>query len=136
MEEREKVEVFERVVIAWNSGDLDGVVAELTPDFEWDCTHSGIPGLSEVYRGHEEYLQFAKSWRETLGPTQLMLEEARELDDGRLYVGVHQTATGPQSGVDVEIHFAQILEFDGDKTSRAELFGSRDEGKLAAGLKP
>jgi hypothetical protein len=94
MEEREKVEVFERVVIAWNSGDLDGVVAELTPDFEWDCTHSGIPGLSEVYRGHEEYLQFAKSWRETLGPTQLMLEEARELDDGRLYVG----STKPQPG--------------------------------------
>jgi hypothetical protein len=31
----------------------------------------------------------------------LMLEEARELD-GRLYSLVRRTATGPQSGVDIE----------------------------------
>ncbi len=134
MEERTKVELYERVIAGWNSGDLDRVVDQLTPDFEWDCSQSGIPDLTRVYRGHEEYLEFAKSWRETLGPTQLRLEEARELDDGRLYVGVHQTATGPQSGVDVELHFAQILEFDGQLAKRSQLFGRVEDARAAAGL--
>jgi hypothetical protein len=60
--------------------------------------------------------------------------ESEVLDDGRLFVVVDQKATGPQSGVDVENPFVQILEFDGDKTSRAELFGVADEGRAAVGL--
>jgi ketosteroid isomerase-like protein len=134
MQVEEKIALFERVVAAWNQGDLEGVIAEVTPDFEWDCTRSEIPGLSDVYRGREGYLEFAKTWRETLGETQLMLEEARELDDGRLYIGVYQRATGPQSGVDVELHYAQILEFDGGRVSRSELFGSVPEARAAVGL--
>lgn len=134
MEAREKVELYERVILGWNSGDFDLILAQLTPDFEWDCTDSGIPGLSDVYRGHEEYLRFTTSWREALGQSKLELEEARELDDGRLYVGVYQTAIGPQSGVNVDLHFAQILEFEGEKASRSQLFGRVQDGRAAAGL--
>lgn len=134
MQEREKVELFERVIVAWNGGDLGAVVAELTPDFEWDCTESGIPDLSGIYHGHDGYLQFARSWREALGDTRLELEEARELDDGRLYLQIYQTATGKQSGVDVDLHYAQILEFEGQKTSRSQVFGLVEDGRAAAGL--
>jgi ketosteroid isomerase-like protein len=134
MQEREKVELFERVVVAWNRGDLDAVLAECTPDFEFDLTRSDIPGLSEVFRGRDGYLKFATSWRETMGPTRLELVESEELDDGRLFVVVRQKATGPRSGVEVENPFAQILEFDGDKANRGELFGVAEEGRAAAGL--
>jgi ketosteroid isomerase-like protein len=134
MQVREKVEVMERVIVAGNRGDDDAVLAECTPDFEYDLTHSAIPDLTEVYRGRDGYLKFATSWRETMGPTQLELVESEERDDGVLFVIVLQKASGPQSGVDVENAFAQILEFDGDKVSRAELFGDADEGRRAAGL--
>ena len=134
MQEREKIELFERVIVAWNGGDLGAVVAELTPDFEWDCTESGIPDLSGIYRGHDGYLQFARSWREALGDTRLELEEARELDDGRVYIRVYQTATGPQSGVNVDLHYAQILEFEGQKVCRSQLFGRVEDARAAADL--
>jgi ketosteroid isomerase-like protein len=134
MEEPEKVALMQRVIDAWNEGDLDALLAECTPDFEFDLTQSGIPDLSGVFRGREEYLKFATTWRETMGSTQMELVESQELADGRLFVVVSQRATGPQSGVDVENPFAQILEFDGDKTNRAELFGVADQGRAAAGL--
>jgi ketosteroid isomerase-like protein len=134
MQVREKVDAMERVIVAWNMGDLDAAFAECTPDFEYDLSHSAVPGLTGVFRGREGYLKFATTWRETMGPTRLDLVESEELDDGRLFVIVSQRATGPLSGVNVENSFAQILEFDGDKVSRAELFGDADEGRRAAGL--
>jgi ketosteroid isomerase-like protein len=132
--ERQKLELFHHVLDAWNRGDLDGVLAECTPDWEWDMTRSEVPGLSEAYRGREGYLTFAQSWRETLGPTQLEFEEGCELDDGRLYTLIHQTATGPQSGVAVELHYVQITEFEHGKIKRSAVFGDREEGRAAAGL--
>lgn len=134
MDERQKVEIFERTNAAWNRGDLDAVLAECTPDFEWDMSTSSVPGLTGVFHGRDGYLNFAQQWRETMGATQLELEEARELDDGRLYTLIRQTATGPQSGVDVELYYVQISEFDGGKVSRSQVFGDRDEGRTAAGL--
>jgi ketosteroid isomerase-like protein len=134
VDEQQKVELFERTIAAWNRGDLEAILAECTPDFDWDMTRSFVPGQADVYRGRQGYLRFAQSWRETLGPTQLELEETRELDDGRLYALIRQTATGPQSGVDVELHYVQITEFDGSKIKRSEVFGQRDEGRAAAGL--
>jgi ketosteroid isomerase-like protein len=134
MEKGEKVELFELAVTAWNSGDFEAMLGLLTPDFEWDCRRSQIPGLSELYQGHDEYLSFARSWRETLGATHLELEDVQELDDGRFYTLIRQTATGPQSGVDVELHYVQLNEFEGSKIKRSIVFGDRDEGRAAAGL--
>jgi ketosteroid isomerase-like protein len=134
MGEEEKIELTERICAAWNRGDLDALLEECTPDFEYDLTRSGIPGLTEVFRGPEEYLRFASTWRETMGSTRLRLDEARELEGGRLFVVMYQAATGPQSGAGIEEPFVQILEFDGGRCSRAELFGDPAKGRAAAGV--
>jgi hypothetical protein len=51
MDERGKLEIFERAVRAWNSGDLDQVAASLSADHEWDLSHAGIPGETGFARG-------------------------------------------------------------------------------------
>jgi ketosteroid isomerase-like protein len=56
MQERAKVALMQRIIDAWYRGDLDAVLAECTPDFEFDLTGSDIPGLSDVYRGRDGYL--------------------------------------------------------------------------------
>ena len=132
MEEREKLEFFERALAAWNKGEIDEVLAESTEDFEWDLSRSDIPGLQRIYRGREEYLEFAQSWREAMGATQVEIEEARELDDGRLYVQLLQTATGELSGVPVDIHYVQ--SFDGSRANRGEVFTDPRKARAAAGL--
>jgi ketosteroid isomerase-like protein len=134
MDEKAKVAVFERVADAWNRGDFEAMLDLIVADFEWDCRPSHIPGLSELYRGHDGYLDFVRSWRETLGPTQIEVLEARELDDGRFYTLIRQTATGPRSGVEVELEYVQLSEFEGTKVSRSAVYGDRQEGRAAAGL--
>jgi hypothetical protein len=78
LDERGKISVFEREIAAWNRGDLRAVIAELDGDHEWDVTRSDIPGETEVHRGHDAYLGFARRWREALGSTQLEIVEVKE----------------------------------------------------------
>jgi ketosteroid isomerase-like protein len=136
MEEREKVELFERAIEQWNKGDLEEIVAAGTPDIEWDLTQSDIPGETGVYRGAEEYLRFARGWREALGPTQLELEEAFELDDGRLFALLTQKGTGVRSGVNVDIQYVQILSFEGSRWKSCVVFTDLGKARAAAGLDP
>jgi ketosteroid isomerase-like protein len=134
VDERAKIELQERGLAAWNIGDLEAVTATFTPDFEWDLTRSDIPGQSRLHRGKAEYLTFARAWRESLGPTQVTLEEAFELDDGRLFVLILQSGAGARSGVAVDVHYVQIISFAGDKACRVEVFTDERKGRAAAGL--
>ncbi len=136
MDERGKIELFERAIAAWNRGDLDGVVAEISEDHEWDMTRSDILGETDVHRGHEGYLGFARRWRETLGPTQVEIADTEELPDGRLFVLLKQAGTGAQSGADVDIDYVQILSFDGDKVTGTEVFTDPAKARAAARLDP
>jgi ketosteroid isomerase-like protein len=134
MDEKGKIEAFQRALDAWNRGELTGVTAEFSEDHEWDLSSSGIPGETEVLRGHEEYLRFAERWRDMLGPTQVQTEEARELDDGRLYVLIRQSGTGASSGAEVELHYVQIITFEDAKATRTEVYLDLQTARAAAGL--
>jgi ketosteroid isomerase-like protein len=71
-----------------------------------------------------------------LGPTQVELEEATELDDGRLFFRIRQSGTGASSGADVEIDYVQIITFEGDKATRTEVYTDVQRARAAAGLDP
>jgi len=132
----EKTRLFEQAMDAWNSGNPAGVLDTCTPDFEWDLSRSDIPGLSKVHRGLEGYMEFARAWMEALGPTQVALKEAIELDDGRLFAVVTQTGQGSQSGVNVDLVYAQVITFEGEKASRCEVFTDQRKARAAIGLEP
>ena len=127
-------EIVARALDAWNRGELTELTGWLAEDHEWDLTRSYIPGENQVYRGREAYLGFARRWREALGPSQLELEEVRELPDGRLFTLIRQTATGVQSGASVDLRYVQISTFAGAEITRTEVFGDHREGRAAAGL--
>jgi ketosteroid isomerase-like protein len=136
VDERGKISVLERQISAWNRGDLDGVIAGLGEDHEWDLTRSDIPGEKEVHRGHEAYLGFAQRWRETLGSTQLEIVEVKELPDGRLFSVLKHSGSGTHSGAEVERRTVQLLSFKGDTVTRTEVYGDLGQGRAAAGLGP
>jgi ketosteroid isomerase-like protein len=136
VDERGKIELAKRALVAWNRGDLDTVISKASEDLEWDLTRSDIPGESKLHRGPDAYLRFARRWREALGPTQVELEEAKELPDGRLFALIKQSGTGTRSGVDVDIHYVQIYTFASDKIARVEVFTDQRKGRAAAGLEP
>ena len=134
MDEQGKIDLFKRMIVAWNAGDLDKVAAEFSDDFEWDLRRSDIPGEMQLHRGRDAYVRFARRWQDTLGPTQVELEEAIELPDGRLYLLIQQSGTGARSGANVDIHYVQIHAFEGAQTTGAEVFTDQRKGRVAAGL--
>jgi ketosteroid isomerase-like protein len=136
MDEKGKIEVFKRALDAWNRGELTRVTAELSKDHEWDLSGADIPGETGIVRGHEGYLGFARRWREVLGPTQVQIEDAKELDDGRLFVLIRQSGTGASSGADVEIDYVQIVTFESDKATRTEVYTDVQRARAAANLDP
>jgi ketosteroid isomerase-like protein len=136
VDEKGKVEVFERALDAWNRGELTGVTATFSDDHEWDLSSSGIPGETGIHHGHGEYLQFAGRWRDMLGPTQLQTEEVTELPDGRLFAVIRQSGTGASSGADVVLHYAQIITFEDEKATRTEVYADLQRARTAAGLDP
>ena len=51
---RANVETVRRAVDAWNADDLDGFLAELDPDVEWQpAIEPGLEGKATTYRGHD-----------------------------------------------------------------------------------
>ena len=56
----ENVEIMRRAYAAFNRGDIDGMVADVAPDFEYVPAAGVIPGVMGVYRGPEGL----KRWRE------------------------------------------------------------------------
>ena len=96
-------------------------------------TSRGRPGSTG---GEDEYLRFARGWREALGPTQLEIEEAFELDDGRLFGRLTQAGTGTRSGADVDMEYVQILSFEGNSVKATMVFTDLAKARAAAGLEP
>ena len=54
---QENVELVRRAYEAFNRGDLDGMVADFAPTFEYAST-GAIPGAGGVYRGQDGMRQF------------------------------------------------------------------------------
>lgn len=137
MNEATKIEAVESVIGAWNRADSRAMTAQASPDYEFDLRRSDIPGESVCHQGPDALIAFSDRWRELLGPTQIVLEEAEELPDGRLFILIRQVGTGTQSGADVEAHHVHLHTFDeGGKVMRTEVFTDRSKGWAAAGLLP
>jgi ketosteroid isomerase-like protein len=66
-----------------------GIVA---PEFEW-VLPAEAPGLQQVYRGREGWVEFMRTWTEDFDWS-IELEEAIDAGDGRVVVRTRQRAIG------------------------------------------
>jgi ketosteroid isomerase-like protein len=135
MDVDQKVEIFQRVIAAWNRDDIDAVLAYCADNWEWDLSDSDLPGESRVHRGGE-FRGFAQRFKETIGAAPAKIEGYAELEDGRLYVKIHMSGTGAQSGVEVALTYVQILSFEAEKVRRIEAFTDPAKARAAAGVVP
>jgi ketosteroid isomerase-like protein len=130
---RDKVDIAKRAVDAYNRRDVDGAFAELvTPDFEFHAGTGRALG-GDVYRGREGAERFDRDRGETWEEVQQVAEEFRDLGD-RVLVLATIKGRGRASGAPVEVAFAAILDFRGDRIWRIRAYFDRAEGLRAAGL--
>jgi ketosteroid isomerase-like protein len=55
---QENVEAIRRAYEAYNRGDLESMVVDIAPEFEYETT-GAVPGTRAVYSGPEGWREFA-----------------------------------------------------------------------------
>ena len=129
---QENVELARRAYEAFNRGDLDGMVADFAPTFEYAST-GAIPGAGGAYRGADGMREFLGwLWNEFESPR----AEVGELIEAGDQVLAELTlrGRGKQSGVEASWDVWQLWTVVDGKIVRGEGFMDRTEAREAAGL--
>jgi uncharacterized protein len=128
----ENVEVVRRGYEAFNRGDLDGMVADFAPTFEYVAS-GAVPGTGGVYRGPEGLKEFMGWFGEFSGAR----AEINELIDAgdQVLVGITARGRGKQSGVESGWHVWHLWTLREGKIVRGQGFTDRAAVLEAAGLR-
>ncbi|MCD6015882.1 MAG: hypothetical protein K0R88_1966 [Solirubrobacterales bacterium] len=129
---QENVEIARRAYEAFNRGDLQTMVANLAPNFEY-ATTGAIPGMTGVYRGGAGILGFLEwIWSEFERPSM----EVHELVDAgnKVMAAVTLRGRGKQSGVETSWDVWHVWTVEHGKVVHGRAFTSRAEAREAAGL--
>jgi ketosteroid isomerase-like protein len=127
----EKLRILDRGYgLIWREGRLRDTLIGLGPDFEWV-----VPGHPEgdVRRGAEAVIEFFTDWREQFDDPSVEWE-LHELSSDRVLAIIDSRGRGKTSGAMVEMRFAQIWTWGGDRFVRAVLFYDVTKARRKAGL--
>ncbi len=129
---QENVEVVRRALAAFNSGEMEQVLAIVQPDFEARIA----PELSaepDTYRGSSGVQRYFDSFREAFEEIRFEVEDLTDAGDS-VVVGLRMTATGKVTKIPVEQRNAGVWTVVDGKVSRIETYVSLEEAFRAAGI--
>lgn len=129
---QENVENARRAYEAFNRGDLEGMVADLAPDFEY-VTTGGIPGVDAVYLGPVGLTDFVGWMRDEFEEPRIEVHELTDAGDGVL-AEVTLRGRGKQSGVETSWNIWHLWSTREGKVVRGQAFRSRHDALEAAGI--
>jgi ketosteroid isomerase-like protein len=124
-------EVVERLIKAFEDGDIEAALAELHPEVEFLPIRAQLEGTS--YRGHDGYRRVVADFEEDWEDLRLPPERIHEAGD-RVVVSGRMVARGKASGVELDIPLALLYELREGKVVRIESFADPDEALRAAGV--
>jgi ketosteroid isomerase-like protein len=120
-------EAFKR----FNARDFDSLPAITHPDVEIATETSRFAG--EAYHGHEGLRQWIAESFESFDEMVLVLDEVEERGPDRVFAVGTAHIRGRESGANVDLPCAWIVDFDGTLIRRFETFLNRvEEGRRAA----
>jgi ketosteroid isomerase-like protein len=115
-----RVELAREGVDAYLAGDLDRVVAMMSPDV---CVVAA-PGLPESgqYRGREEFLDWTARWLDAWQEFDMAVQSIEPVGKRHVVAAVRQSGRGRGSGIDVEMDTGHVYGFDGEVLTYFALF--------------
>ena len=135
---RKKIEVLQRIMDAFNSGDIEHILHFMHPDFETEVP-AELSAEPDVYRGHEGVRRYFDSF----WPMEDVRFEATGFWDaggsGRdesVVVDVRLTAKGGRTAIPVEQRIAQVWTLREGRALRVCIYPRLDQALAAAGLPP
>jgi ketosteroid isomerase-like protein len=127
-------QLFEAFQDGFQRGDPGAVFDSglVVADLEWK-PFPGWPG-PQSYRGRDGFVEFWRTWTEDFESWSVENEQLIDATDEGVVALVHQSATGKESGVPVELHFGMVYELDDGRVIRIRNYPDTAEALEAAGL--
>ena len=104
----------------------------LDPEIEW-VPAPELPEAGRV-RGREAFVGFMRTWSEDFDDWSMEVEHLIDAGDGQVVAFMRQWATGRESGVPVELEFAQVWSLRDGRAIRIRNFLDRDRAMRETGL--
>ena len=128
---QENVEVVRALFEAWNRGDIEGYLANLSSDVEGVPVGAALEG--KVYRGHDEVRTWWQTQSEVWERLLLCAEEFKQVGTA-LVVSGHWEAVG-RGGVDMSVPATWVFGFRDGKIAYWQAYTSRAAALDAVGLR-
>jgi ketosteroid isomerase-like protein len=129
---QENVELMLAAFEAFNSGDLERIIAVSAEELEVEVP----PGLSaepDTYRGAEGMRRYMQAFQEAMSEVHFHAEQVWHGGDA-VVVDVRVTARGKQTGIPVEQRAAQAWTFRDGRALRIRAYASLAEALESVGL--
>jgi ketosteroid isomerase-like protein len=127
---QETVEFVQRGYDAYARGDIEAVLADLSPDM---VTYRRDPD-GATFHGPEGFLEAIAEWVEDFEDFEFTPLEFIDAGDDRVLVHVRQRATGAQSGTPIEGEFWFVHTVRDGRAVRLDMFVAKRQALEAAGL--
>ena len=128
---RENLEVAARLYAMYERGDIDGMLAGMDPEVEFDVTDR-LPDEG-VFRGREAYRTFLERGFDIWAEFRIEVEELLDAGDA-IVAFIHSIAVGDGSGAEVEERIAHVAWMRDGTPYRIKVFSDRERALEAAGL--
>jgi ketosteroid isomerase-like protein len=128
----QNVATLRKVFEAFNSGEIDRILASTHPDFKGEVP----PELSaepDTYRGHEGIRRYFETFQDAMD--EIRFHPERFWDAGEsVVVAARVTAKGRQTAIPVEQRFALVWTFRDGMALQVRAYPSLSEALQAVGL--
>jgi len=127
----ENVDLIRGYYAGMNARKLDSVLAILSPEVVFHPADV-FPDLDPVYRGHDEFLKFARDFAATW--EELSLEPLRFIGlDNRVLVPVRFHAQG-REGIETNLEIFQLWTIENGLVTRLDAYSNAEEASAALGV--
>src|SRR5262245_61919327 len=129
----ENVEFARRVFEAFNRGSLEGVLDDLSPEFEFHPIGRFVH-TPQTYRGPEGFVDFWREFRAAWDEITFTIERTEDLDNRVLTLATFH-GRGGESGVGVIVEAAWLHTIEDGLIVDLRSFATWEEALEAAGLR-
>jgi ketosteroid isomerase-like protein len=130
---QENVEIVRASFDAFNRGDLEGILDDLAPDYEFHPS-GRFMDTQQVYRGREEFADFWGTFQSAWEDIAISIERIEAIDDRVLTLGSFH-GRGGGSGVDVHAESAWVHTINDGLVVHLRSFATWKEALEALGLR-
>jgi ketosteroid isomerase-like protein len=130
---QENVEIVLRGLDAFSRGDLEAILSDLSPEFEFNPS-GRFMDTQLTYRGREGFADFWRSFQAAWEKITISVERIEDLDTRVLTMGTFH-GKGGESGVEVDAEAAWLHTLRDGLVVRLRSFATWREALEAAGLR-